>query len=150
MIRGSCLCGGVKFEITAAVGPFELCHCGRCRKATGSAFLPYVRVQREHLAFTQGSELVTTFDAPIREAPPAYRACFCSRCGSLVPDPDPTSASVEVPAGLFDDDPGVRPERHIYVEAKAPWYTICDSLPQLDKAAIKRLRQQSGQFKSAP
>jgi len=39
MIRGSCLCGGVKFEITRAVGPFELCHCARCRKASGSAFV---------------------------------------------------------------------------------------------------------------
>jgi hypothetical protein len=32
MIRGSCLCGGVTFEIERAVGPFELCHCSRCRK----------------------------------------------------------------------------------------------------------------------
>lgn len=27
MIRGSCLCAGVKFEIVRVVGPFELCHC---------------------------------------------------------------------------------------------------------------------------
>ena len=144
MIRGSCLCGAVRFEIAAADGPFELCHCSRCRKATGSAFLPYVRVQREHFTFVQGSELVTTYDAPIREAPPAYRVCFCSRCGSPVPDPNATSASLEVPAGSLDDDPGLRPQRHIYVEAKSGWFAIHDGLPQLDKAAIKRLRQESG------
>ena len=38
MIMGRCLCGGVRFEIVQAVGPFELCHCNRCRKVSGSAF----------------------------------------------------------------------------------------------------------------
>ena len=29
MIKGSCLCGGVKFEIRGSKGPFELCQsCG--------------------------------------------------------------------------------------------------------------------------
>ena len=143
MIRGSCLCGAVRFEVAAVVGPFELCHCSRCRKVTGSAFLPYLRVQREHFTFIQGSELVATFDAPIRDAPPAYRACFCSRCGSPVSDPSAGPASLEIPAGLLDDDPGLRPERHIHVEAKSEWFAIHDDLPQLDKAATERLRQQS-------
>jgi hypothetical protein len=143
MIRGSCLCGGVRFEIAVAIGPFELCHCSRCRKVTGSAFLPYLLVRREHLVFVQGSELVTTYDAPIREAPPAYRACFCSRCGSPVPDPNAHSGLLDVPVGSLDDDPGLRPERHIYVEAKSAWFAIHDDLPQLDKAAIRQLRQSS-------
>ena len=143
MIRGSCLCGGVKFDIATITGPFEMCHCSRCRKATGSAFLPYLRAQREQFTLVQGHELVATYDAPIRETPPAYRACFCSRCGSPVPDLNAPSTWLEVPAGLLDDDPGLRPERHIYAETKSEWFAICDDLPQLDKAAIKRLRQQS-------
>jgi hypothetical protein len=107
------------------------------------AVIRSLRVQREHFTFIQGSELVATFDAPIRDAPPAYRACFCSRCGSPVPDPSAGPASLEIPAGLLDDDPGLRPERHIHVEAKSEWFAIHDDLPQLDKAAIERLRQQS-------
>jgi len=43
-------------------------------------------------------------------------------------------------AGILDDDPGIRPERHILVEAKSPWFTITDALPQLDRAAIDALR----------
>ena len=46
MIKGSCLCGGVKFEIRGSKGPFELCHCNRCRKATGSAFAAGLRGAR--------------------------------------------------------------------------------------------------------
>jgi hypothetical protein len=38
MMQGGCLCGAVRFELDRAVGPFELCHCNRCRKTTGSAY----------------------------------------------------------------------------------------------------------------
>jgi len=34
---GSCLCGEVRFEIVGDFDRFFLCHCGRCRKDTGSA-----------------------------------------------------------------------------------------------------------------
>lgn len=37
---------------------------------------------------------------------------------------------VLVPAGLLDTDPGARPEAHIHVASKAPWFTIADALPQ--------------------
>jgi hypothetical protein len=145
MIRGSCLCGGVKFEITRATGPFELCHCSRCRKANGSAFVAALGVRREDFRLLQGRELIKTYDAPIREAPPAYRTCFCSRCGSPVPDPFTESPWFEVPAGLLDDDPQLRPDKHIFVEVKSPWFAIADDLPQLDKAALLRLRQTQAQ-----
>src|SRR5204862_3745598 len=87
LITGSCLCGGVRFEIARAVGPFELCHCGRCRKASGSAFVAGLGVLRDDFRLLQGSGLVKKYEAPVREIPPAYRRCFCSRCGSPVPDP---------------------------------------------------------------
>jgi hypothetical protein len=141
MIKGSCLCGGVKFEIARAVGPFELCHCSRCRKTSGSAFVAGVGVLREDFRLLQGGELVRTYEAPILEAPPAFRSCFCSRCGSPVPDPYSDSRWLEVHAGVLDDDPQLRPDRHIFVELKAPWFAITDDLPQLTKAALKKLRR---------
>ncbi len=73
MIKGSCLCGGVRFEIERAVGPFELCHCRRCRKATGSAFFSGMYVPTEDFRLVEGKELITTYEAPILREPPAYR-----------------------------------------------------------------------------
>ena len=141
MIRGSCLCGGVQFEIARAVGPFELCHCSRCRKASGSAFVAGLGVLRDDFRLLQGRELIQTYEAPIRENPPAYRTCFCSRCGSPVPRPVTDSPWLEVPAGLLDDDPQLRPDKHIFVELKAPWFSVADNLPQLDKHTLCGLRQ---------
>ncbi|HEX2484187.1 MAG TPA: GFA family protein, partial [Myxococcota bacterium] len=139
-IRGSCLCGGVRFELSGAVGPFELCHCSRCRKASGTAFAAMVGVRREDFRLLEGAELIERYEAPVRERPPPYRTAFCRRCGSPVPDPPPDADWFEVAAGTLDDDPQLRPDRHIYVERRAPWHAIADSLPQLDRAAVASLR----------
>lgn len=143
MINGSCLCGGVRFTLDRAVGPFELCHCRRCRRATGSAYAAMIGVRTEDFHLLAGQELIVTYDAPILEHPPAYRTSFCRRCGSPVPNPDPGADWFEVPAGLLDDDPQLRPDKHIFIELKAPWVEIRDSLPQYDKPALYALRSRS-------
>jgi len=148
MIKGSCLCGGVRFEIERAVGPFELCHCRRCRKATGSAFFSGMYVRTEDFQLVEGKELITTYEAPILREPPAYRVSFCNRCGSPVPNPGPKSKrrlrsrnrDLEIPGGLLDDDPGLRPDKHIFIELRAPWFEITDQLPQYDLPALLELR----------
>jgi len=140
MIAGSCLCGGVRFEIADAVGPFELCHCRRCRKASGSAFAAMLGVRTSDFHFVHGRDLIATYEAPLLEAPPAYRASFCRRCGSPVPHPEPDADWFEIPAGLLDGDPGLRPDKHIFVELHAPWYEIADSLPQFDKTRLRAWR----------
>jgi hypothetical protein len=140
MIRGGCLCGGVRFEIERAVGPFELCHCPRCRKASGSAFAAGLGVRVADFRLLSGADLVRTYEAPLRECPPAYRVAFCSQCGSPVPDPPPGATWFEIPAGLLDDDPGLHPDKHIFVECKSPWFEIADLLPQLTKLQLAELR----------
>jgi hypothetical protein len=144
MIQGSCLCGDVQFEVARAAGPFELCHCSRCRKASGSAFVAGLGVRREDFRFIAGRERIRTYEAPVREVPPGYRRCFCARCGSPVPDPHTDATWFEIPAGVLDDDPQLRPERHVFVDVKSPWFAITDGLPQLDKAALVALRQVQG------
>lgn len=140
MVRGSCLCGGVTFEFDHFTGPFELCHCNRCRKVSGAAFMAGVAAPRSAFRLLTGRELIRTYDAPILNTPPAYRSCFCVRCGSPVPDPSSDGPFIEIAAGMLDDDPDVMPDKHIFVEKKAAWHTIADALPQLDEAALREYR----------
>jgi hypothetical protein len=132
MISGSCLCGGVRFEIERAVGPFELCHCNRCRKRSGAAAFPTIRVLRSDFQLLSGRELIHSYDAPLLYRPPPYRSSFCARCGSPVPPADPDDDWLEIPAGLLDTDPEIRPDKHILVEFVPPWDEIKDGLPQYD------------------
>jgi hypothetical protein len=143
VIQGSCLCGGVRFEIDRAIGPFELCHCRRCRKVSGSAFMAGLGVYRDEFRYLAGHDLIRAYEAPILEGPPAYRVCFCGVCGSCVPDPQGDSEWFEIPAGLLDADPEVRPDKHIYVDFKADWFAITDLLPQFDKIGVARHRAQN-------
>ncbi len=142
LLEGSCLCGGVKFEVSQIVGPFELCHCSRCRKVSGSAYMAGVYVKRNGFRFLQGLELIKSYEAPIVAKPPAYRICFCGTCGSPVPDPVGEAAVLEIPAGTLDGDPGIKPDKHIFIERKAPWDEIKDGLPQFDKVTLHELRKQ--------
>ncbi|HUA34347.1 MAG TPA: GFA family protein [Candidatus Binataceae bacterium] len=140
MIKGSCLCGGVRFEIAKAPGPFELCHCSRCRKLSGSAFTAGLGVLSADFRLLEGRELIAVYEAPILREPPPYRSAFCSRCGSQVPNPQPGQEWFEIPAGLLDDDPGTKPDKHIFVEFNAPWFAIADDLPQFDMPRLRELR----------
>ena len=142
MLRGSCLCGGVQFEVDRAVGPFELCHCPRCRKVSGSAFVAGLGVAVRDFRMLSGKELVRTYQAPIREHPPAYSVAFCSRCGSPVPDAPTGAGWFEIPAGLFDGEIP-EPDRHIFVECKSAWFSITDGLPQLTKEDLIALRRSA-------
>jgi hypothetical protein len=145
MIHGSCLCGAIRFEFSKPAGPFELCHCTRCRKVTGSAFFAGLYVRGEDFRFVQGQDLVTTYEAPILREPPPYRAQFCSRCGSPVPPQTVRSRTglLEIPAGLLDDDPGMKPDKHIFIEHNARWFEIADNLPQLDLPGLIALRTKT-------
>jgi hypothetical protein len=64
---------------------------------------------------------------------------FCSRCGSPIckrssDQPD----ALRIRLGLLDGDPELHARAHIWVSAKAPWYQIADSLPQLPEGLPPR------------
>jgi len=138
-IHGSCLCGLVRFQFEEATGPFEICHCNRCRKLSGAQGMPGVTVLAAGYEMTEGRESVSAYAAPIIYKAPAYQSYFCSNCGSPLPAPEPEGEHVEIPAGLLDDDPGLRPDKHIFTEFVPPWYEIKDGLPLYD---INRLTKE--------
>jgi hypothetical protein len=133
MVRGSCLCGGVRYEVRGSFGPFDLDHCSRCRKASGSAFAAEIFCQAADFKWTAGETLIRIYEAPVREHPPGYQRVFCGVCGS--PVPFVREDSVSIPAGSLDDDPGIRPLEHIFTAFKAPWFEIGDGLPQFARHA---------------
>jgi hypothetical protein len=87
-----------------------------------------------------GRELIRTYAAPILRESPAYHSYFCGDCGSPVPPPQPEGEHIEIAAGLFDDDLGIRPDKHIFVELLPPWDSITDALPQYNVRDLARER----------
>lgn len=129
-ISGSCLCGGVAFEIVVAPIRVALCHCSRCRKVRGTAHATNMVTALDGVRFLRGAELLTSFKAPDAQH---FTHAFCRVCGSSMPRLDDGRNIAIVPMGSLDDDPGVRPQFHIWVSSKAPWDEITDGLPQFPK-----------------
>ena len=102
-----------------------------------------IGVKREDFRLLSGSAHIRAYEAPLLESPPPYRACFCEVCGCPVPDVNGTSNLLEIPAGLLDDDPALRPDKHIFVEYKASWFQRTDELPQFDKETLIRHRSEN-------
>ena len=128
MVRGSCLCGGVRFEATRV--PFiVICHCSLCRKASGSAFEAGALVATSDFELRAGRDLIQSY-----ESASGTQRCFCRVCGSRVPSIAVDGNLYLVPAGLLDDDPTVKPAFHQFVGSKAPWWEITDELPQFEKS----------------
>ena len=126
MLKGSCLCGDITYEIVGPVGKSLYCHCSMCRKWHGSAFRTRLAVPKSSFRIIRGKELLVEY----RSSADTIRR-FCRVCGSSMMnswDPEPNNYGLAM--GTLVDDPGVRPSCHVFVGSKAPWYEITDSLPQ--------------------
>jgi hypothetical protein len=125
MTTGVCLCGTVRYEFGA---PFEMllhCHCSMCRKHHGASFASFVVAPYAAFRWLGGEQDVARYIS----SPHGARA-FCPRCGSVAPTVMREAGLVIAPAGNLEGDPGIRPQAHLFVGSKAPWYTIADDLPQ--------------------
>lgn len=125
--RGRCLCGGVSYVVEGEPMRWWLCHCSRCRKARGSGFASNLFTTADGVRFLTGADLATTYKMPEAKH---FTQVFCRTCGSPVPRIDRGRNYAIVPTGTLDDDPGIRPQAHIFVGSKAPWDEITDGLPQ--------------------
>jgi hypothetical protein len=121
-LTGGCLCGAVRFEVTAAPYQAGYCHCTRCRRRTGTASSVNVSLLPGSLRIVSGEDLVRCWDPQ-----GGALKCFCSACGGALwsrsaDDPD----AVSVRLGAFDDDPGVPLTYRQFVAYAAPWEPIPD------------------------
>jgi hypothetical protein len=121
-LTGSCLCGGVRFELTQPFRRASHCHCSRCRKHSGTFGLTQGRVPREGFRLLQGEELIRVY-----RPPDGMSKGFCSVCGSsLFGGTWPDGPEVSVRFGALDGDPGIRPQYHSQTGSAAPWDEIPD------------------------
>lgn len=126
--QGSCLCRAVQFELTGKTTDIGLCHCSLCRKVSGVASNATLIAGRDRLRWITGEANIVKFELSSGWGP--WR---CSVCGSPLPKLRPDGGAYWVPAGLLDEDPGVRIAGHIFVGSKAPWDEIAGTAPQFSE-----------------
>jgi hypothetical protein len=128
MHLGSCLCGAVRFEVEGDFQRFYLCHCGHCRKDSGSAHAANLFASGADLRWIAGKDLVTRFTLPSTR----HTKCFCSTCGSALPRVESDGAWLAVPAGSLDSDVTLKPDAHIFGSHRASWDNGLGEIPVME------------------
>jgi hypothetical protein len=124
-LKGSCLCGAVKFEVSGEPTRFFHCHCTRCRKATGTGHASNLFLQPGALKWLNGEDQVRTFKVPEAKR---FTNNFCATCGSRLPRQAKDSDSVIIPAGSLDDEPPIKPQARIFSASRASWSCADDGV----------------------
>lgn len=122
---GSCLCQSVSYQITTPFITFQYCHCSRCRKVTGSAHASNIIMNPEQFQWLKGEELVGRFEPAEAKN---FASCFCKQCGSTLPWMAQSGKAIIIPAGTLDNGPDCLPERNLFWDSRAPWYTFNQQL----------------------
>jgi len=125
MVTGTCFCGTVRYEVSGPFNSMMSCHCSMCRKHHGSAFATYVSAPLESFRWTAGEDRILSYKSSAQGARNS-----CGVCGSTVPMTMPSHSLALLPAGPLEGELGIKPQAHIFVGSKAPWYIITDDLPQ--------------------
>ena len=118
-MKGSCLCGGVVYEIDPPFKIFQYCHCSRCRKFTGSAHAANLFVPPSQFRWLKGKEQLGGFEHPEAKY---FATGFCKNCGSSLPWAVKGGAKIVVPAGTLDEDPKIKPQKSIFWDSRACWF----------------------------
>lgn len=129
VLRGSCLCGAVAFEVGTPFTRTHNCYCSRCRKARSAAHASNGFTAIEGVRFTRGADHVTSYKLPEAKF---FTIAFCDTCGSGVARLDPGRGIAIIPLGALDDDPGRGIDSDIYAADAAPWYPVTGTRPRFD------------------
>ncbi len=130
-LTGGCLCGAVRFELSARPHDIYHCHCSVCRKCQGALYPTYGMIARSGFRLLKGADSLSTYDSS-----PSLHRRFCGTCGAHVfADMDDHPDTVSFCVASLDDgaDPGGREgrERHIFWESRSGWYEPGDALPRM-------------------
>jgi hypothetical protein len=126
-LEGGCLCGAVRYRISAPPIDSGYCHCRMCQKSSGGPVQASAEIPVAGFALIRG-ELKA-----YRSSAAAVRH-FCPNCGSQITfraAVDPTYISVNTPT--LDRPEALAPRKHIWRESRIGWFEAEDDLPRYDR-----------------
>ena len=129
LLTGSCLCGAVRYSVSAPVSELRACHCTHCQKTSGAAGSVNAAIPSSAFKLTQGTP--KRYDAAAASGRTLYRF-FCGDCGSPLYSQRATNPDlVMVRAGGFDNPEGMKIATHIWTKSARPWAHIDPASQQI-------------------
>jgi hypothetical protein len=121
-LEGGCLCGAVRYRISAEPHGADYCHCRMCRRAAGAPVVARLTVANA------GFTWITRAPGVYRSSAEAERL-FCPACGTQLALRDEPEC-LDVTLASLDDPEAVRPSCHIWTASRIDWFDTADDLPR--------------------
>ena len=132
MADGGCLCGRVRFRVTAQPLDSGYCHCRMCKRNTGAPVVAWVTFPAA--SFSWIAQTPSTY-----ESSPRARRQFCRECGSyLVFRSDDFPLEVSINTASLDDPGAFPPAKHIFAGSRIRWFHTRDDLPSYEDYGPQR------------
>lgn len=118
---GGCLCGAVRYRLTAAPLLAYACHCHDCQTRSGAAFSLTLVVRTADVAVDGSAEIVRRTNRSGRE----IEDSVCPACRTPTLSRAPVAPEyMSLRAGTLDDASWVVPIAQTWVESAIPWAVI--------------------------
>lgn len=128
-LEGGCLCGQLRYVLSARPFAADYCHCRQCQKSTGAPVSAWMDFKSDQVSWTQSGSLQEFASSE------QIRRGFCSLCGSTLSyrhlqHPEYFSLAI----ASLDDPDAVHPTYHIYTDSQMQWFNIDDDCKRYAKA----------------
>ena len=135
-LLGGCACGQVRYECAEKPLVQLICHCRDCQHISGGAFMAFVLVPRDRLAYLSGS--LHHYDAKA-ESGRELRRQFCTGCGSPISAYRPESPVVELTVASLDDQSIFTPTHELWVSRAEAWHPFFPDTIKLAEGPDKEM-----------
>ncbi|MBL4814363.1 MAG: GFA family protein [Shewanella sp.] len=129
-MQGGCLCGALRYSVSAMPFDSDHCHCRMCQKSTGAVVGSWMDFLVDQVTWLCGKPREYASSDTTRRG-------FCSTCGTSISFRDtghPTYYTLSI-ASL--DDPNLVPVKyHIHTDSQLKWLIIEDDLPRYNGSRL--------------
>lgn len=127
-LEGGCLCGKLRYSLSAYPFAADYCHCRQCQKSTGAAVSAWMDFKTDQVSWVKSGSLQEFASTE------QIRRGFCAQCGSTLSyrhlqHPEYFSLAI----ASLDDPNQVHPTYHIHTDSQLKWLKIdddCKRYPQ--------------------
>ena len=121
-LTGGCLCGAIRYTVSADTSELRACHCTHCQRASGSG--GSVNAVIPHASFTLIQGRPKRYTDKADSGRTLYRY-FCGDCGSPLYSHRETAPQIlALRAGTLDDSSAMKITSNIWTRSARPWSYI--------------------------
>jgi hypothetical protein len=122
-LDGGCLCGAIRYRLSAKPVDAGYCHCRLCQRSSGAPVMAWATFAAKDFSYTRG---VPTM---YHSSPQGLRE-FCGNCGTQLLFRRPGETTADVTMASLDEPTAIAPEYHIWTNSRIAWFETRDELPR--------------------